>query len=164
MNVGTKSDLELELISMANKIAKEGFMDYPDYDADNPFKLLGEALCVFILEALPDSSEVDLNELYEVISPKVDKAPHEGVDFVHDTIPIAQIAIELISPEIRRLMRDYVDYQGEEDIYAWNVFDCILINLEDDEEEKVSFKTFQQLQKLREIFHQGDWCYVTLTK
>ena len=33
---------------MANKIAKERFMDYPDYDSDNPIDNLPDALCILL--------------------------------------------------------------------------------------------------------------------
>lgn len=57
-----------KLIALANQTCKESFMNYPDYDEDNPITTIEEALTIFVLEGLPENAEVSGEDIYDFIS------------------------------------------------------------------------------------------------
>ena len=54
-----------QLIKLADEIASTRFMDYPDYDEDNPITTLAEALTIFVQESMSNTDEIDLTEVYD---------------------------------------------------------------------------------------------------
>jgi hypothetical protein len=65
-----------QIIKTANKVAKASFMDYPEYDADNPIDNLADALTVLVAE----SGEEDLGsaELYDFLKGVISEVPGGG--------------------------------------------------------------------------------------
>lgn len=64
--------MENVIIEKAKEICRVGFMDYPDYDESIPMSL-GDALTILVFEHFDHDTDVDVNELYEFISNKVEK-------------------------------------------------------------------------------------------
>ena len=63
--------MEKELITLANKVAKESFMDYPDYDEDVPITTLAEAITLWIDSSLPHDTDIESDVLYDFINSKI---------------------------------------------------------------------------------------------
>lgn len=59
------------LIDIANKICMRNFMDYSDYDEDNPITTLAEALAVFVQEGMPHGLEIESSEVYDLLKEKL---------------------------------------------------------------------------------------------
>ncbi len=64
--------MEAFIIQKAKDICKRDFMTYPDYD-ESIEMYLADALTILIVEQLDNDDEVDISEIYDFISEKVDK-------------------------------------------------------------------------------------------
>ena len=62
---------EEKLISLGNKTAKENFMDFPDYDPDNPITDLASALTVIISDSQDNTSDLESSEVYNFLKEKL---------------------------------------------------------------------------------------------
>ena len=54
-----------QLIKLANDIASYSFMDYPDYDKDEPITSLAGAITIFVQESMRSRDEIELSEVYD---------------------------------------------------------------------------------------------------
>jgi hypothetical protein len=63
--------MEKKLIEIANRICVENFMNYPDYDKDNPITTLPEALALFIWEATPHDVDIESDKIYDFLDKKL---------------------------------------------------------------------------------------------
>jgi hypothetical protein len=63
--------MEEKIIKLSNDIAKARFMDFPDYDSDNPIDNLADALTVIVSDVMPHDSDIDTGELYDFINNKL---------------------------------------------------------------------------------------------
>jgi len=59
--------MKTKLIELANQIAKRNFMNYPDYDQDNPIRDLAGALTILIGESLPHDSSIESQEVFDYL-------------------------------------------------------------------------------------------------
>ena len=62
-------DLEKEIIEKANLLCEAAFMDFPEYDKENPITTLSEALTAIIWDSL--QLERDSSEVYDFINEKL---------------------------------------------------------------------------------------------
>ena len=53
-----------KIIVLANKIAKRQFMDFTDYDPDDPMTDIESALTAIIFSAADNDDEINTDELY----------------------------------------------------------------------------------------------------
>lgn len=61
------------IIDLANKVCEESFMDYPDYDKDNPIDNLPDALTVLVMEASPHDTKLLSSEVYDYFVEIIDE-------------------------------------------------------------------------------------------
>jgi len=64
-----KTKIENLIIEKANLLCKNAFMDFPDYDAENPFTNLADALTVIIWDSL--QLDCDSSEIYDFLQSKL---------------------------------------------------------------------------------------------
>lgn len=62
-------NIEQLIIEQANKLCANAFMDFPDYDKENPFTTLADALTVIVLDSL--QLDCDSSEVYDFIASKL---------------------------------------------------------------------------------------------
>jgi hypothetical protein len=62
-------NIEQLIIDQANKMCANAFMDFPDYDRENPFTTLEEALTIIIWDSL--QLECDSSEVYDFVTKKL---------------------------------------------------------------------------------------------
>jgi hypothetical protein len=62
-------NIEQLIIDQANYLCSKAFMDFPDYDKENPFTTLEEALTVIIWDSL--QLDCDSSEVYDFITKKL---------------------------------------------------------------------------------------------
>jgi hypothetical protein len=55
-----------QLIALAHRICKEGFMDYPDYDEDMELDI-EDAITILIMESVPNDSDIQSVDVYDFI-------------------------------------------------------------------------------------------------
>jgi len=68
--------IEKLIIDQANLLCKNAFMDFPDYDPENPFTNLADALTVFIFDAFQDN-DIDSAEIYDFINERLKEPDYE---------------------------------------------------------------------------------------
>lgn len=59
--------IEKTIIDRANLLCKNAFMDFPDYDENNPITTLAEALTVFVFDSFQDN-DIDSSEIYDFLN------------------------------------------------------------------------------------------------
>lgn len=68
--------IEQKIIDKANFMCETYFMDFPDYDKDNPITTLSDALTILVLDALQDD-ELDSSEIYDFLSERLKEPDFE---------------------------------------------------------------------------------------
>jgi hypothetical protein len=62
-------NIEQKIIEQANLLCKKSFMNFPDYDQENPFKNLADALTVIIWDSL--NIDCDSSEIYDLLNERI---------------------------------------------------------------------------------------------
>ena len=70
--------IEKTIIEQANLLCKNAFMDFPDYDAENPFTNLIDALTVIVWDSL--QLDCDSSEIYDFLNERLKKPDFETHD------------------------------------------------------------------------------------
>jgi len=65
-----QSELEKLIIKQANELCEKAFMDFPDYDKENPFTNLADALTIVIFDTL-QIEEFETSEIYDFLNQKL---------------------------------------------------------------------------------------------
>jgi len=66
----TQSEIEKSIIDKANELCEKAFMDFPDYDKENPFTTLADALTIVVFDTL-QIDEFDTSEIYDFLNQKL---------------------------------------------------------------------------------------------
>ena len=69
--------IKYRIIIRANEICKTNFMEYPDYDEDNPITTLVEALTVFVVKD-GEMHAFDSSEIYDALNYRVNAISREN--------------------------------------------------------------------------------------
>lgn len=67
--------IEKAIIDNANALCKNAFMDFPDYDPENPFTNLADALTVIIWDSL--QLDCDSSEIYDFLKERLKEPDFE---------------------------------------------------------------------------------------
>jgi len=71
--------IEKTIIDRANLLCKNAFMDFPDYDEENPLTTLADALTVFVFDAFQDN-DIDSSEIYDFLSERLKEPDYKTHD------------------------------------------------------------------------------------
>ena len=64
------NELERLIVKEANLLCEKAFMDFPDYDKENPFTTLADALTIIIFDTL-QIEEFETSEIYDFLNQKL---------------------------------------------------------------------------------------------
>lgn len=68
-------NIEKSIIEYANSLCKSAFMDFPDYDEENPITTLVDALTVIVWDST--QLECDSSEVYDFLNARIKQPDFE---------------------------------------------------------------------------------------